>query len=63
MHDLRDWNNAETMRAALNAQREVDAVRMCHAQGKTAVYLSDEGDIAHHSPDRTITRRPLHSGR
>ena len=33
---------------------------MCHAQGKTAVYLSDDGQyIVEHSPAGTIVRKPL----
>ena len=32
-------------------------VAMCHEQGKTAVYLSDDGrHIVRHAPDGTITR-------
>ena len=35
-------------------------VAMCHAQGKTAVYLSDDGKyIVEHSPDGMIIRTPL----
>lgn len=35
-------------------------VRMCHAQRKTAVYLSGDGQhIVEHDPNGTIRRRPL----
>ena len=40
---------------------EPDAgVRMCHEQGKTAVYLSDDGNsIVHHAPDGTVRHTPV----
>ena len=35
-------------------------VAMCHAQGKTAVYLSRDGkDIVEHPPHGPITRSPV----
>ena len=35
-------------------------VRMCHEQGKTAVYLSKDGaHIIHHAPDGTIRKTAL----
>ena len=35
-------------------------VRMCHEQGKTAVYLSDDGKyIVEHEPSGIIRRLPL----
>ena len=62
--DLRDWSNPDTATKAvaalraemLRASREPGSgVKMCHRQGKTAVYLSDDGrSIIHHSPDGTI---------
>ena len=36
------------------------SIAMCHAQGKTAVYLSsDKRFIVEHTPDGTVTRTPL----
>lgn len=36
------------------------SVEMCHAQGKTAVYLSDDGlDLISHPPNGTITKNRL----
>ena len=38
-------------------------VKMCHEQGKTAVYLSEDGKyIVEHSPHGAITRTPLTPG-
>lgn len=38
------------------------SVEMCHAQGKTAVYLSDDGlDLISHPPNGTIAKNRLHS--
>ena len=35
---------------------------MSHAQGKTAVYLSDDGlDLISHPPNGTIAKNRLHS--
>ena len=36
-------------------------VAMCHEQGKTAVYLSEDGRyIVEHPPHGPITKRPFH---
>ena len=66
---LRDWDKpgvAERAWKALSASIDEmsrtpgSGVAMCHAQGKTAVYLSDDGQyIVEHSPDGTIVRKPL----
>ena len=38
------------------------SVEMCHAQGKTAVYLSDDGlHLISHQPNGTIAKKRLHS--
>ena len=38
-------------------------VAMCHAQGKTAVYVSEDGHhIVEHPPHGPITRRPRDGG-
>ena len=38
------------------------SVEMCHAQGKTAVYLSDDGlDLISHPPNGTIAKNRFHS--
>ena len=38
------------------------SVAMCHAQGKTAVYLSDDGhDLISHQPNGTIAKNRLDS--
>ena len=37
-----------------------NSVRMCHAHGKTAVYLSDDGQqIVEHEPNGTIRKKRL----
>ena len=67
--DLRDWDTPEVAERALAA---IDAsvqemskapgsgIAMCHEQGKTAVYLSEDGKHAiEHAPDGTITRNRL----
>ena len=65
---LRDWSDPDTARRAVAALRAEmrraarepgSGVKMCHRQGKTAVYVSDDGlSIIHHAPDGTITRKP-----
>ena len=65
---LRDWSDPDTARRAVAALRAGmrraacepgSGVKMCHRQGKTAVYISDDGlSIVHHAPDGTITRKP-----
>ena len=65
--DLRDWDKPGVADRALAAIRaSIDemsrtpgsGVAICHAQGKTAVYLSDDGKyIVEHAPDGTITRK------
>ena len=67
--NLRDWDKPGVAERALEAlPASIDemsrtpgsGVAMCHAQGKTAVYLSDDGKyIVEHAPDGTITRRPF----
>ena len=38
------------------------SVEMCHAQGKTAVYLSDDGvHLISHQPNGTISKKRLTS--
>lgn len=67
--NLRNWTDPETAEEAMNElRREMreagedpeSGITMCHRQGKTAVYLSDDGrSIIEHEPDGTITRTPL----
>ena len=69
MTTSRDWSTPETRREAARAlEREIQAmseepgsgVRMCHEQGKTAVYLSDDEQfLIEHEPNGTIHRVPL----
>ena len=64
--DLRDWTDPDTARQAIEAlDRQMIAdsndpdsgVRMCHAQGKTAIYVSDDGTcMVWHALDGTIRR-------
>ena len=66
--DLRDWDSPGVAEHAMKAIRAEmrrmehepgSSIKMCHEQGKTAVYLSDDGShIVHHAPDGTITRTP-----
>lgn len=66
---LRNWDDPGIAQKALSALRQRIArdsvtpdsgVRMCHAQGKSAVYLSKCGNfIITHDPDGTITREKL----
>lgn len=45
------------------ARTPASGVRMCHEQGKTAVYLSDDGkDIVEHPPHGPIKRTPFKPG-
>ena len=63
---LRDWTNPDITRRAMEAldrqmiQDSSDpgaGVRMCHAQGTTAVYVSEGGaEMIWHAQDGTITR-------
>ena len=63
---LRNWDDPGVAQKALSVLRQriaLDSVtpgsgiRMCHAQGKSAVYLSKCGNfIITHAPDGTITR-------
>ena len=67
--DLRDWDKPGVAdRAWASIEASIDemsrtpgsAVAMCHAQGKTAVYLSDDGKyIVEYSPDGKFIRTPL----
>ena len=67
--NLRDWAKPGVAQRALKAlQASIDemsrtpgsGVAMCHAQGKTAVYLSDDGKyLVEHEPDGTIIRKPF----
>ena len=67
--NLRNWDDPEAAREAMRALRrriERDSatpnsgVRMCHAQGKSAVYRSQcRNFIITHDPDGTVIRRPL----
>ena len=64
---LRDWNDPSIAARAARALHEQmmrdsaspDAgVKMCHAQGKTAVYVCDDGiHMVWHAPDGTIHRK------
>ena len=66
---LRNWDEPGIAQKALSAIRQRIAhdsvtpdsgIRMCHAQGKSAVYLSKCGEfIIIHHPDGTIAREPL----
>ena len=58
--DTDTW--AEKLRRSIDraAQTPGESIRMCHSQGKTAVYLSeDETHIVEHAPDGTVRRTPL----
>lgn len=67
--NLRNWTDPEIAEEAMEAlRREMrqagedpeSGITMCHRQGKTAVYLSDDGrSIIEHEPDGTITRTPF----
>ena len=67
--NLRDWDKPgvadrawASIRASIDEMSRTpgSGVAMCHAQGKTAVYLSDDGeDIVEHAPDGTIARKPF----
>ena len=69
METSRDGTSSEDRRdAAAALDRDIRAmseeagsgVRMCHEQGKTAVYLSsDERFIIEHEPNGTVRRLPL----
>ena len=69
MTTTRDWSTPEARREATQAlecdirvmsEEPGSGVRMCHEQGKTAVYLSDDGQfIIEHEPNGTIHRLPL----
>ena len=55
-------NSAGTLEDDIRKMSEEpgSGVQMCHAQGKTAVYLSDdEMFIVEHEPEGTIRRFPL----
>ena len=64
-----DWTDPVRLREAAEAlDQEIRAmcaepgsgVRMCHEQGKTAVYLSRDGRyIVEHEPNGTIRHLPL----
>lgn len=66
---LKDWDEpgvADGTWAAICASIDEmsrtsgSGVAMCHAQRKTAVYLSDDGKyVVEHTPDGTIIRTPL----
>ena len=66
--DLRDW---DTPGVAEQARKEIrlsidkmsrtpgSGIAMCHSQGKTAVYVSEDGtQLVEHAPDGTITTKP-----
>ena len=67
--NLRNWTDPEIAEEAMTElrrqMRQADedpdsGIAMCHRQGKTAVYLSDDGrSIVEHSPDGTITETPF----
>ena len=67
--NLRNWTDPEIAAEAIQGlRREMrqagedpdSGIAMCHRQGKTAVYLSDDGhSIIEHSPDGTITQTPF----
>ena len=69
MTTSRDWSTLETRREAARAlERDIQAmseepgsgVRMCHEQGKTAVYLSDDEQfLIEHEPNGAIRRVQL----
>ena len=69
MTSSRDWSDpAQRRRAAAGLERDIErmsgeqgsGVRMCHEQGKTAVYLSSDGRyIIEHEPNGAIRRLPL----
>ena len=64
-----DWKDPVRLREAAEALDQAiramcaepgSGVRMCHAQGKTAVYLSRDGRyIVEHEPNGTIRHLPL----
>ena len=67
--NLRNWTDPEIAEEAMEGLRRQmrqtgedpdSGIRMCHRQGKTAVYLSDDGhSIIEHSPDGIITETPF----
>ena len=69
MTTSRDWTEPTRRREAADAlDRDIKAmseepgsgVRMCHEQGKTAVYLSRDGRfIVEHEPHGAIRHEPL----
>ena len=69
MTTSRDWSSSSKRREAGAAlERDIQAmseepgsgVRMCHEQGKTAVYLSDDGQfIVEHGPNGAVSRLAL----
>ena len=67
--NLRNWSDPgiaeEAMKVLRTEIRQAgedpeSGITMCHRQGKTAVYLSDDGhSIIEHSPNGTITETPF----
>ena len=46
------------------SQSPGSSVRMCHEQGKTAIYLSDDGEhIVEHEPNGTIRKKRFEPAR
>lgn len=69
MTSSRDWTDISRRREAAEAldqdiqamsEEQGSGVRMCHEQGKTAVYLSGDGRfVVEHEPSGAIRHLPL----